>query len=248
MITELTLPIVIAAAAADSINPCVFGVLIFLISYMTKVFKSPRRMLVGGLVYAAAVYLTYLGLGFGILRITISVGISNFFYWFAALIAIGAGLLEIKDFFAYGRGLSLQLIPGSAERIKMYTAKMGEVGEKSPALSMALAALLGVFVVFVELPCTGAPYFAILALLSKGAFATAVPYLLLYNLVFILPLLAGSRPIGGTIPHHPNSPGGCHAGPGGIAAPPVTIAATAQSAGGVGRSRGSARDRGRLGA
>ena len=188
MITELTLPIVIAAAAADSINPCVFGVLIFLISYMTKVFKSPRRMLVGGLVYAAAVYLTYLGLGFGILRITISVGISNFFYWFAALIAIGAGLLEIKDFFAYGRGLSLQLIPGSAERIKMYTAKMGEVGEKSPALSMALAALLGVFVVFVELPCTGPPSFAILALLSKGAFATAVPYLLLYNLVFIFPL------------------------------------------------------------
>src|SRR3990167_10690149 len=93
MIPELTLPIVIAAAVADSINPCVFGVLIFLIAYMTKVFKSSRRMLAGGLVYAAAVYLTYLGLGFGILRITISVGISNFFYWFAALIAIFAGLL-----------------------------------------------------------------------------------------------------------------------------------------------------------
>jgi len=188
MITELTLPIVIAAAAADSINPCVFGVLIFLIAYMTRVFKSPRRMLVGGLVYSTAVYLTYLGLGFGILRITISVGISNFFYWLAALIAIFAGLLEIKDFFAYGKGLSLQLIPGSAERIKMYTAKMGELGERSPILSMAMAVFLGVFVVFVELPCTGAPYFAILALLSKGELSQAVPYLLLYNLIFILPL------------------------------------------------------------
>ena len=188
MITELTLPIVIAAAAVDSINPCVFGVLIFLIAYMTKVFRSPRRMLVGGLIYSAAVYATYLGLGFGILRVTVSIGLSNFFYWFAALIAIFAGLLEIKDFFAYGKGMSLQLIPGSAERIKLYTSKIGDYAEKNFLASMAIAVFLGIFVVFVELPCTGAPYFAILALLSKGAFATAVPYLLLYNLVFILPL------------------------------------------------------------
>jgi cytochrome c biogenesis protein CcdA len=188
MIPELTLPIVITAAAVDSINPCVFGVLIFLIAYMTKVFKSSRRMLLGGLVYSAAVYATYLALGFGILRITISVGISNFFYWLAALTAIFAGLLEIKDFFWYGRGLSLQLIPGGAERIKMYTSQIGKMEKKNPALSLLVAALLGIFVVFVELPCTGAPYFAILALLSKGAYVAAVPYLLLYNLVFIFPL------------------------------------------------------------
>src|SRR3989304_1605968 len=156
---ELTLPIVITAAAVDSINPCVFGVLIFLIAYMTKVFKSSRRMLLGGLVYSAAVYATYLALGFGILRITISVGISNFFYWLAALTAIFAGLLEIKDFFWYGRGLSLQLIPGGAERIKMYTSQIGKMEKKNPALSLLVAALLGIFVVFVELPCTGAPYF-----------------------------------------------------------------------------------------
>jgi len=82
----------------------------------------------------------------------------------------------------------LQLIPGSAERIKLYTSKIGDYAEKNFLASMAIAVFLGIFVVFVELPCTGAPYFAILALLSKGAFATAVPYLLLYNLVFILPL------------------------------------------------------------
>ncbi|HEY4510961.1 MAG TPA: hypothetical protein VJG29_01160, partial [Candidatus Paceibacterota bacterium] len=50
-------------------------------------------------------------------------------------------------------------------------------------------ALLGVFVVLVELPCTGAPYFAILGLLAEGEYAQAVPLLLLYNLVFVLPLL-----------------------------------------------------------
>ena len=50
--------------------------------------------------------------------------------------------------------------------------------------------LLGIFVVLVELPCTGAPYFAILALLAKGMYADAVPYLLLYNFIFVAPLLA----------------------------------------------------------
>lgn len=188
MITELTLPIVVAAAAIDSINPCVFGVLIFLIAYMTKVFRSPRRMLAGGLIYSLAVYATYLALGFGILRVTVSVGVSNLFYWLAALVAIGAGLLEIKDFFWYGKGLSLQLIPGSAERIKLYTSKIGDYAEKNFLASMVIAVFLGIFVVFVELPCTGAPYFAILALLAKGASSQAVSYLLLYNLVFIFPL------------------------------------------------------------
>ncbi|NIT03529.1 hypothetical protein GTO10_01135 [Candidatus Saccharibacteria bacterium] len=189
MITELTLPIVLAAAAVDSINPCVFGVLIFLIAYMTKVFKSPKRMLLGGLIYTVTVYLTYLALGFGIIRVAVSVGISNFFYFLAAGIAIAAGLLEIKDFFWYGRGFSLQLIPGSAQRIKFYASQMERFEKRHPALSLLVAAFLGVFVVFVELPCTGAPYFAILALLAKGKYASAVPYLLLYNLVFITPLI-----------------------------------------------------------
>ena len=49
MIEGLTLPLLITAALADSINPCVFGVLIFLIAFMLKVFKTPTRMVIGGL-------------------------------------------------------------------------------------------------------------------------------------------------------------------------------------------------------
>jgi len=52
-----------------------------------------------------------------------------------------------------------------------------------------MTALLGIFVVLVELPCTGAPYFAILGLLSQGSYAQAIPLLLLYNFIFVLPLL-----------------------------------------------------------
>ncbi|OGZ41938.1 MAG: hypothetical protein A3C80_02190 [Candidatus Ryanbacteria bacterium RIFCSPHIGHO2_02_FULL_45_43] len=186
---ELTLGIVITAALADSINPCVFGALIFLIAFMTRVFRSRKMMLLGGLLYTLVVYATYLTLGFGVINITRSIGISAWFYFIVAVIAILAGLLEIKDYFWYGKGFSLQMIPGGAERMKLYTRKIEMMERQSPTLMMLTTAALGVFVVLIELPCTGAPYFAILGLLQRGSYDVAVPLLLLYNFVFIVPLL-----------------------------------------------------------
>ena len=189
MSDQLTIGIVLGAALIDSINPCVFGVLIFLVTFMFNLFKSPHKMLLGGLLYSAVVYITYLLLGFGILKLALNTGLATTFYWAAALIAIIAGLLEIKDYFWYGRGFTLQIVPGGAERIKYYTSKIEKMEGRHPALLLLTIVGLGIFVVLVELPCTGAPYLAILGLLSKGDFATAVPLLLVYNLIFILPLL-----------------------------------------------------------
>ena len=189
MLSEgLTMGLVIAAALADSINPCVFGVLIFLCAFMLKVFKSPRRMLLGGLFYTLVVYLTYLIIGLGLLKFTVSLGFSTIIYWVAALIAMAAGVLEIKDYFWYGRGLSLQIIPGGAKRIKWYTEKLAKMQKKSPWLSFLMAGLLGIFVVFVELPCTGAPYLAVIGILGQGNYSQGIPLLLLYNFIFVIPL------------------------------------------------------------
>ena len=88
MVEGLTLGIVIVAALLDSINPCVFGVLIFLIAFMTKMFKSARMMLFGGLLYTSVVYVTYLAIGFGILSFTVSFGFTKIFYDFNADIAV----------------------------------------------------------------------------------------------------------------------------------------------------------------
>ena len=134
MTTELTLPLVIGAALIDSINPCVFGVLIFLIAFMTRLFRSANKMLLFGLFYTSVVYATYLLLGFGILKVAIDTGLATTFYWIGALVAIGAGLLEIKDFFWYGSGFSLQIIPGGAQRLKLYTSQIEKMEQKHPLL------------------------------------------------------------------------------------------------------------------
>ena len=72
-------------------------------------------MLFGGLLYTAVVYVTYLLIGIGFLKFTVSFGFSAAIYWIAAIIAILAGVLEIKDFFWYGKGFSLKMIPGAED-------------------------------------------------------------------------------------------------------------------------------------
>ncbi|MBI2079631.1 cytochrome C biogenesis protein CcdA, partial [Candidatus Micrarchaeota archaeon] len=57
---ELNWLVILGAAAIDSINPCAFGVLIFLLAYLGKNFKKPNMMLLHGITYIVAVYITYL--------------------------------------------------------------------------------------------------------------------------------------------------------------------------------------------
>jgi cytochrome c biogenesis protein CcdA len=188
MVEQLTIGVLIVAALLDSINPCVFGVLIFLLAYMVTVFKNKLKMLLAGLIYTSVVYVTYLLIGLSILSLAQSTGIVKPFYWFAGIIAILAGILEVKDYFWYGKGFSLQMIPGGAENIKKLSIAMKNLDTKHPLLSLGVAALLGFVVVLFEFPCTGAPYLAVIALLTAGNYAEGVPLLLLYNLIFILPL------------------------------------------------------------
>src|SRR3989338_11320310 len=96
---NLTLGIIIAVAVADSINPCVFGVLIFLIAFMLKLFKSPGRMLLGGVLYTAVVYGTYLLLGFGILKLALNTGLAFTFSWIPPIKKRISRLVVVSEYF-----------------------------------------------------------------------------------------------------------------------------------------------------
>ena len=90
---------------------------------MNKLFKTKRMMLPGGFFYILVVYGTYLTLGFGILKMPVNVGVSQFFYAIVAIIAVIAGLLEIKNYFWYGNGFTLQMLPGGSACLEYYTKK-----------------------------------------------------------------------------------------------------------------------------
>ena len=175
-----TLGTVIATALIDSINPCAIGVLILLISIMIA-FKTKKEMMFYGLMYVFAVFVTYVLAGFGILYFLSSVPlyISEYISILVGSLIIIAGLIEIKDFFWYGQGITLAIPPERAKQIQEMTKKITLPG----------VIFLGIFVAGVELPCTGAPYLAILLLLSQNFNFAAFLMLILYNIIFILPLI-----------------------------------------------------------
>lgn len=176
-----TLSLIIISAAIDSINPCAIGVLILMISVVLGGKGSVRRLLWLGSLYIGAIFLTYLIAGLGLIYFLANVPL--FVAEYLALVVGGfvilAGLLEIKDFFWYGKGFSLQIPPYFAEKIHQFSKNMTTPG----------VILLGCFIAGVELPCTGAPYLAIITVLSLNFNFQAFLLLILYNIIFVLPLV-----------------------------------------------------------
>jgi cytochrome c biogenesis protein CcdA len=192
---EATLPTlgaVIVTAAVDAINPCAIGVALLLVATMIKQGRRHDMLKVGTL-YVFAVFLTYVTFGILILFffVNIPVRIANFVTVFVALLVVGGGVLEVKDFYWYGKGSSL-MIP------EKYATKIAEGMEN---LSGPAAIGLGVFVAAVELPCTGGPYLAILTVIAQqmsgtvislatlGSLTVPFAYLIIYNLIFVSPLI-----------------------------------------------------------
>ena len=155
-----TILTVVTTAAIDSINPCAIGVLILMVSVILGSGKSIKHMLLLGGLYVFSVFVVYLLAGFGLLFFLASLplALTEYLSISVGIIIILAGLLEIKDFFWYGRGFSLAIPVYFSKKLHGLASKTTIPG----------VILLGAFVSAVELPCTGAPYLAILAILGQG--------------------------------------------------------------------------------
>ena len=185
MAVEALLPAlgtVVITAAIDSINPCAIGVLVLLISSVLAAAKSRHDLLKFGLAYIGAVFITYVVAGLGLVYFFVQVPIvvAEYLSIAVAMIVIAAGLVEIKDFYWYGKGFSLAIPPKYSKMLDSLSKNLTVPG----------VMFLGAFVAAVELPCTGAPYLAILTILSQNFDFVAFLLLLLYNVVFVFPLLA----------------------------------------------------------
>ncbi|MBW6451980.1 MAG: cytochrome c biogenesis CcdA family protein [DPANN group archaeon] len=176
---SITLPVIIISGLIDGINPCAFAVIIILLTYL-KGIGNKKKMFVVGMTYIFAVYVTYFVAGLGLLSTFQFAGITRSIFDISAILVIIFGLINLKDFFWYGKGISLEIPKQYKGTIHKYILKA----------TIPAALILGVLVSMFELPCTGGVYLAILGLLSNSMTQlSAIPYLLLYNFAFILPLI-----------------------------------------------------------
>ena len=125
-----TFGIVIGTAAIDSINPCAIGVLILMISVILSGKGGVGRMLMLGSLYIFAVFATYLIAGLGLIYFlsAIPLFVTEYISLFVGSFIIVAGLIEIKDFFWYGRGFSLGIPVYFTDKIHKF-AKMAYLSQ-----------------------------------------------------------------------------------------------------------------------
>lgn len=172
--------LVLVNGLIDSFNPCAIGVLIFYLALLLTVQQNRKLLLAFGLFYIISIYTTYLFIGLGFLKTFHLFGIHNFFGWAAAILILGLGLYNLKEYF-FPRLYIPVISPFLSKcRIPRFNQKV----------SILSGLLLGFLVGICEFPCSGGIYLATVALLSaKQTFLKGVLYLLLYNLMFILPLV-----------------------------------------------------------
>jgi len=191
----LNLAVVLSAGLLDGVNPCAFTTIIFLISYLNLIGSGRRQMLLTGGAFALGVFVAYMLIGMFLYEIaswllvrqTAATVLDALIV--AALAVLAA--LSLVDFVRCLRGRpdrSLLQLPSFLkgplrERIRRFA--------RHRAGAAIAAAALGAVVAALELGCTGQVYLPIVRMIAEPAYrASAMAYLLIYNLAFIAPLVA----------------------------------------------------------
>ena len=182
---ELGLPLfTLAMGLLDGINPCSIWVLILMISLLAPMKNRWRMFAVAG-TFIAVEGLAYFIFMAAWLNLFLYIGLSRFSEIIIAGIALLVGLLNLKDFWFYGRGVSLS-IPDAAKP-DIYARMRAILQAQNMTGALLGAVTLAVLVQMVEFMCTSgfpALYTKIL-MLKQLSHTSYYSYLLLYNVAYL---------------------------------------------------------------
>lgn len=186
----------LTAGLLDGVNPCAFATIIFLISSLLAGGGRRQNLFLIGLGFCSSVYLTYflLGLGlFQVFRLSIArLWLSNAANWLLIIALLVLAIVSFRDAWIFrltGRQNDIILkLPGRTNKLIHNIIRL----DLSQKHYFAGSFLLGCFVTILESVCTGQLYVPALAFLARMSEfrLQAVVYLALYNLMFVLPLIA----------------------------------------------------------
>ncbi|HVO39924.1 MAG TPA: DUF1573 domain-containing protein [Spirochaetia bacterium] len=184
---------VIAAGLVDGVNPCAFTTLIFLLASLALAGRGRREVLVIGALFSLAVFLTYLGIGYGLftaLRAATAVNvISVVLRWVLVAVLAVFAIISLYDYALIRRGRPTEILLQLPPVLKKQIHNSIRTRVRTAAIagsSLALGFLVSVF----EFACTGQVYLPLLTVMARmrrGPEALAL--LVLYNFCFIIPLL-----------------------------------------------------------
>ncbi|MFH0753379.1 MAG: thioredoxin family protein [Candidatus Omnitrophota bacterium] len=188
--SRISLPILtLVLAGLDGFNPCAFFVLLMLLSLMVHAQSRMRMLVVGGVFvfFSGFVYFLFMAAWLNLFMVTGDVQIIT---TAAGLVAVAIAIINIKDYFFFKQGVSLSI---SAAAQTSLLAKMRALIRTGSVGALVIGTVvLAVMANLYELLCTaGFPMVFTRALtLQKLSTGQYYLYLVFYNLIYVLPLLA----------------------------------------------------------
>lgn len=174
------LPLVLISALLDSVHPCSFSILLITIAFLFGIQLSREKILKLGGTYIAGIFSAYFLIGLGILKVLHIFNTPHFMGKLGATLLITFGVLNLIGRFFPAFPIKLK-IPGVAH---------GAMGKLMDKASFPAVFGLGLLVGICQFPCMGGPYLMVIGLLrDQMTYMSGFNYLLLYNLILIIPLV-----------------------------------------------------------
>ena len=183
---ELGLPLfTIVIGLLDGFNPCSMWVQLFMLSLLAGLANRPKMLLIAG-TFVAVEGIAYFAFMAAWLNMFLLIGLSRITELILGSIAGLVGVINIKDFWVFQRGISLS-IPDAAKP-GLYARRRRIIQAENIIAALLGTVMLAVLVQAVELVCTaGLPalYTRILTMRQLDRWAY-YGYLALYNMAYML--------------------------------------------------------------
>ncbi len=174
------LPLLLVSALLDSVHPCSFSILLITIAFLFGIQLSREKILKLGGTYIAGIFFAYFLIGLGILKVLHIFNTPHFMGKLGATLLITFGVINLLNRFFPSFPIKLK-IPGISHSV------MGKLIDRA---SFPAVFGLGLLVGICQFPCMGGPYLMVIGLLrDQMTYVSGFNYLLLYNLILIIPLV-----------------------------------------------------------
>ncbi|MBE0531391.1 MAG: hypothetical protein IH626_11220 [Rhodospirillales bacterium] len=175
------LPAVVVTGLVDSVNPCAFAVILLLVAFLFTLRQSRGRILKLGFVYIGMIFLVYFAIGLGILGTVQFSDDPHFVARAGSWLLIALGAVNLAEY----------TFPSFPVRLHMPAFAHARTRELVGRATLPATIGAGLLVGLCTFPCSGGIYVSIITLLNaKTTMAWGVGYLALYNVMFVVPLVA----------------------------------------------------------
>jgi hypothetical protein len=186
----MSLPVMtIIIAGLDSFNPCAFFVLFSLLGLLVYAQSRKKMFMIGGIFifFSGFIYFLFMSAW---LNLFLLMGQVALITKIAGAASVVIASINIKDYFAFGRGISLT-IPDSAKP-KLFDRMRRLLKSTSFFSALLGTAVLAIAANSYELLCTAGFPMVFTRILTLNDLPTLryYAYLVLYNVVYIIPLSA----------------------------------------------------------